>query len=312
MLIKYKIFWVDDNIQDINDADVIKEIGEYIEELGFVPEITTREEVDYSKEEFQQNNYDLILSDYNLPHDGVSENQMHGDSLINKIRDDGVFTEILFYSGQSDFEKIAKEIYQDRLSFFSLVDDSGYTNFKGKIKKLIELTTKRLQEIDNLRGMIIGATCELDALIKDKLNVLCDDKDLNERAIDLLDERHANRIRKYEEIKCSVEKERYKEHYLESMLFSDASLKARILNHYLKQSKLMENFKGASTSFNENYTKNILEIRNKFAHAKKINDDALKVKDKEEKFDMNACIEIRKNINKLYELIKDINIENNR
>ncbi len=308
MLIKYKLLWVDDNIQDINGADVIKEIGEYIEELGFVPNISTREEANYSREEFQQNNYDLIISDYNLPHDGVSENQMHGDSLINKIREDEIFTEILFYSSQRNFEEIANNLYQDRISFFSLVDDSEYKKLKNKIKKLINLTVKKLQEIDNLRGMIIGATCELDALITDKLRVLAEDKHLNQKAIELLSKKHNYRVRKYNQIECSLRKE----HYLENTLFSDACLKARILNHYLKTPDLMETFKGDSENFLENYKNKILTIRNKFAHARKINDGTLKTQNGEESFDMDECIKIRKNINKLYELIENLNVKTNQ
>ena len=80
-----------------------------------------------------------------------------------------LFRSILFYSAQPEFESVAKELYRDRVSFLSLVGDEGNRLFKERVKRLVELTISKLQELDNMRGLVMAETSELDVLIEDIL-----------------------------------------------------------------------------------------------------------------------------------------------
>src|SRR5205085_9226273 len=93
-----------------------------------------------------------------------------GDVLISHIRSGGIFTEVLFYSGQPNFANIAKEtIWRDRLSFFSMGGKNGYRGFTEKVTWLINQTVSKLQEINSIRGLVMAQTSELDNIIEDVL-----------------------------------------------------------------------------------------------------------------------------------------------
>ena len=297
MTIKYKILWVDDNINDLEDSGVIQDINDYITGLGFEPMINKCEEAKEALNAATTNKYDLIISDLNLAHE---ETEMEGDALINKIREAEIFTEILFYSSQTGFEEKAKELFKDRISFSSFQGDEAYQILLKKIKLLIKLTVQKLEEIDNLRGVIIGATCEIDSMIQEKLKCIFskqDSKYLFKYAKKNVVCNHKDREKK---IKSLNEND-----YLENTLFSDSSSRARLLNKYLKEKKLQYKYKGDKENFYENYQKNILDVRNKLAHSQK---EKLQTKDRSETFTTEQCIKLRLEINKITQLIDNLEI----
>ena len=100
MKLKYKILWIEneeDWVESIED-----QIQEYIEDMGFDYEkkLIRKEEKD-----IDYNNYDLILMDLNLA------DKPNGAELISKIRELGVYTDVVFYSamGIDDLRAKGKE-----------------------------------------------------------------------------------------------------------------------------------------------------------------------------------------------------------
>ena len=91
MKLKYKILWIE-NEQDWVES-IEDQIQEYLEDMGFI-----YERIPIGKEEknIDYNNYDLILMDLNLA------DQPNGAELISKIRNIGVYTDVVFYSARID------------------------------------------------------------------------------------------------------------------------------------------------------------------------------------------------------------------
>ncbi len=102
MTLNYKILWLDDQIKDFIEDEIIEEVEEYLSHQGFRPEIITTSK---SEEFFEKldNSYDLILTDFHL-------NDINGDEVIKKIRsqDFSVMTEILFYTAKADLKDTDK------------------------------------------------------------------------------------------------------------------------------------------------------------------------------------------------------------
>lgn len=156
MDLKYQILWFD------NDADWVKSIEgfvkEIVEELGFLYECTLYK-TGASIASIQLDNYDIILMDLNLD-DNASEN---GDQLIDKIRSLDVYTDVLFYSadGLAKIKEKAQALGLEGVYF----SGRSQSSFISKLRKVINTTIKKVQDLNNLRGLVMAEVSELDAMM---------------------------------------------------------------------------------------------------------------------------------------------------
>ena len=153
MNLKYRILWIEneeDWVESIED-----QIQEYLEDLGFVYErkLIAKEEQDIS-----YNDYDLILMDLNLA------DQPNGAELISKIRDLGVYTDVVFYSASGIDELRAKgrEKELEGVFYSGRTPDTAFVN---RVKAVIDATLKKVQDLNNLRGLVMAEVSELDAVM---------------------------------------------------------------------------------------------------------------------------------------------------
>jgi CheY-like chemotaxis protein len=305
MKLHYRILWIDDQIEDYIEMGIKSEFEAFLDNLGFIPSVDTFENGAKAEEAIKSTNYDLILSDYNI--EGGEE---QGDVLIQKIRDEGVFTEVLFYSAQGNFEDIAKNLYRDRVSFFSLINDEGMREFRERTYRLINLTVRKLQELNNIRGLVMAETSELDNTVVDILTSFFSEESddavsLRTYIIDAIQKStkgNQARSEKLDELENSV--------ILKERIF-DADKKARAIGNLLELKKL--NKEAHFADFYANYKKDVLDIRNDLAHAKSDTIDGIEYlilsrKDGEhpERFDQAMCVSIMKNLKKHGAILKKI------
>ena len=305
--LKYRILWVDDNIETFIDLSIDSEFEEFLSNLGFDPEIVKFETSEKVLEHLKNDRkFDLILSDLNLA------NEERGDTLIKKIREGDIYTEVLFYSGKPDFEQTAKALYQDRVSFFGLMNDEGFREFRKKVYLLIRLTISKLQELDNMRGLVMAETSELDVLIEDILiEIMSNDnkqtQNLRRYMVNKVKENNDSRQELFEKIEELSHRQLIKHRTL-----FDANKKSRTLNEYLKKTGLAksdESFK----DFHQHYEREVLETRNDMAHAKSdvihgIEYLVLSRKDGDQsiKIDAEKCTKIRINLRKYSDILQKI------
>lgn len=305
--LKYKILWVDDNIENFIDLAVDEEFEVFLQNYAFDPEIIKCETAERALEYLNSDRkIDLILSDLNLT--GGEQ----GDSLIKKIRDGEIFTEILFYSAQPEFESVAKELYTDRVSFLSLVGDEGNRLFKERVKRLIDLTISKLQELNNIRGLVMAETSELDTIIEDILiEIMLQESELTQALRKYMIEKITENNEKRTEALNDIDKLSNTEIIKNRLLF-DANKKSRTLNEFLKKSKIVER-KALFKDFHTNYEKDVLAVRNDLAHAKSDIIDGIeylilsrKSGEQSVKIDQAECIKIRTSLVKYSGLLRDI------
>ena len=153
MNLKYRILWIEneeDWVESIED-----QIQEYLEDLGFVYErkLIAKEEQDIS-----YNDYDLILMDLNLA------DQPNGADLISKIRDLGVYTDVVFYSasGIDELRARGREKELEGVFYSGRTPDTAFVN---RVKAVIDATLKKVQDLNNLRGLVMAEVSELDAMM---------------------------------------------------------------------------------------------------------------------------------------------------
>ena len=294
MKLDYNILWLDNDLQEYIDNGDVGSISDFLIELGFEPNIVTVfDEAELDK--YLDIDYDLIISDFNL-------NKENGDVVIYRLREEKkLVTEILFYSAKTNFIKDAA--VKERLAFMERINiQIGRDNLLDKIEKVIELTVRKLFELNATRGLITAATSELDveiemlsiAILRNHLKK--SDDDLN------------GIVEFYVKDFLSKNPERFIEKHKQngfdsSFKFMEANRKWRIFRDSLKEFNKSNSTKEVSQflEFNKTYFEDVIKIRNRFAHAKaEKNGDIVVLKGQVEgedyEFDTTKCIEIRKKL----------------
>lgn len=289
MKLEYNILWIDNDIQEYIDNGEVNGINSFLEELGFEPNIVTVEDEAELDNFIFIHKYDLIISDFNL-------NATTGDIIIEKIRNEkGFSTEILFYTAKSNFrdnpEVKERLAFMDRITFHSNRD-----TFLDKVEKLIQLTLDKLLELNATRGLITAATSDLDAEIEVLVMHLIDKQKLGE---EILNEVIINKVVSPMENRLKTFWQKYDcfQAYFHKI---DAVKKWEIFRDLLKPFKHQKQVV-AFLENNKTYQKEVIDIRNQFAHARAEESNGKLVlkgqlgKDDFE-FDTDACIQIRKNL----------------
>ncbi len=295
MKLDYTILWIDNDLQSYIDNGSVSSIEEFLSERGFEPIIEkVFDEAELDQFIFKYK-YDLIISDYNL-------NNTTGDKLIIDIRNvRKLDTEILFYTAQTSYKNNPE--VKERLAFIErLTFQVGRETLLDKIEKVITLTLSKLLELNATRGLITAATSDLDVITAD-LAILIQ-KSLLKRSDEELDSVIHFYIEDFLVKSPAKFLKRHQEIGFEnSFRLIEASRKWGIFRDSLKEfNKLVNNDEiKAFLDFNKTYNVDVIDIRNKFAHAKaEEKDGKLVLKGQFEKddfeFDPDACIQIRKKL----------------
>ncbi len=308
MKLLYRVLWFEDD-EDIVKIDIGPDINKFLKEQGFILEIDHSLSGDKLDELVNSKDYDLILTDLNL-----GEGHEAGEKLIEQIRDNKIFTEVLLYSGNVDgINRVIKnhDGLIERVSF-----SVGIKNLTDKIRQVISLNIKKTQDVNNMRGLVMAETSELDEIM---LSIIIEFLNFSKGK----DQRLQNHI--FKMMKSSIKSSSNKIERLKNssdifalvidMMF-DSDKKRRAVEKIVE---LMEQID--LSEINECigcYSDEIALYRNLLAHVREVTDSSgnivLKSRKKEYaaiNFNEPLCIKIRKDIrkhhNNLNKLLKHVN-----
>lgn len=181
MKLAYNIIWFENDHSAINGFD-IKKIETFLNDRGFdmnllfilwteprsTVEIPYKYIIhkDYSHKDFWNIpliNADLILMDKDL------EGEMDGDKIIEYIRDhsNDIYCDVLFYSTWKSEEDLRKIVQRDGLYF------SNRGDVERKATNVIIVSIKKTQDLNNLRGLVMAETSEIDEWNRRILSKIC-------------------------------------------------------------------------------------------------------------------------------------------
>lgn len=279
MKLEYKILWLDDQIKDFIEDEIIQEIEEFLSKQGFRPEIITTSKSDDFFEKLD-NSYDLILTDYHL-------NDVNGDEVIKRIRsqDYSVMTEILFYTAKADLKDTDKISRVSFLETNTLLGDHRDEVLRATLN-LIELTIKKFQNIVAMRGMIMHETSSLDVEMENVLQRILTKSKTPDEVISTIKKKYKKSNDEFNENIDKIDD-------IDSILRTiGASHRWRAIVRNLSD--------GQIKTIMADYEKDIIMIRNKFAHAVLEQDETGRTffRHKADGIDFNEafCIKIRENI----------------
>ncbi len=313
MKLKYKILFIEDTPKSINRE--VEKIREYLEnDYGFECLGEDIKIVDY--EDFEEiyldkiaenttvkeaiKEFDLLMVDFDLGEDGHT-----GDNLIKLIRDSKVYSEILFYS--SNYKQLRDKLEN---TFIDGVFTSNRDELEDKIKKLINVTIKKTQDVNNLRGLIMAEVSELD-IIKEEIIKLAsqkiDEKKLEKYTLDKIKSSGDSNKKTAQKHLDDISNITF-DSLFEKIGFVDSNKKAMTIGEILSKLDITEPV--TKQTFTQPYIDNILSKRNKFAHIKEcdgIDGDGNPCKMIGDiPFTQEKCIEIRKEIKIYKKILEDI------
>jgi len=275
MKLTYNILWVDNDrgIYEHHKDDIL----EHLKNLGFEPKIEFLDDYQsFIDAKLNLNNYDIFILDYKL------KLGQDGNEIIKIIREDN-YTEIIFYSGVPD--QARKQIFDDKSNGI-YITSRDFIQFEEDVIGLINITIKKVQDVNNLRGLIMAEVAELDR-IKERIIIKYANKN------------KCGTLEKYIIKTVTMSNE---DNTKKVVKYTDSHINEIIDKLRLDSDKKARTVQKADDSFSEStYRKEILKIRNKFAHIEEKDNMIGDIEFTEEK-----CIQIRKSIKEYKSILEDI------
>ncbi|GHT01933.1 hypothetical protein AGMMS49525_04190 [Bacteroidia bacterium] len=249
MNLKYSILWFENEMDSMEP--LVEDIKDYVENLGFKFSDPQIEQGGDNFDTIKYEDYDLILMDYKL-----SDNEI-GSSLIKKIRDNQIYTDIVFYSS-STIPELRQAIHDQEIDGVYCVSRTADA-FLSKVKSIINVTVKKVLDLNNMRGLVMAEVSDFDDKMKQIISLYLakQEADTSNRFLTERKEKLMADIKKKLE---ALEKSPL-DQLIESRDF-EASHKWRTVKNIVKTE-----IKSLEVSINQ-YEEEILKKRNRLGHVK--------------------------------------------
>ncbi|GAB2186050.1 hypothetical protein [Roseibium sp. LAB1] len=166
MRLDFNVLWVED--QPANVTDQQERISHLIRKEGFRLQVQFAGSVDTAKEYLADDIYgdhiDLILMDYDL---GAGKNGADG---LSEIREIFPFKDLIFYSANATVQLTQMATERDIQGIFT----AYRLDLPGVVEGVFENLVRKVLDIDHSRGIVMGATSDIDKIVFDGLSKIFD------------------------------------------------------------------------------------------------------------------------------------------
>jgi len=294
MRIDYNILWFENDEGWLKPQ--IKNITRFLEKHGFRLKQRIERDSNNLEEIIQEiksktRDIDIILMDYKLA------GTQNGDVIIRNIRKTELFTEIIFYSANDNVKKIIEKEHGS----FEGVYYAGRDNFLQKSKEVIWHMIKKVEDVESMRGLIMGVVSEIDDAMVHIIHEYfskCGEQQkskISGQIFKAVGKSVNEKSKKYNQLEPNQNLSKL----IKDNLLFDADKKAyaiqAIINEMLHPE--LDEFKG--DAFYDTYKLEVIKTRNNFAHVSVVLDGGirkLKNSSSSEEFTDERCIEIRRSL----------------
>jgi hypothetical protein len=158
----FNVLWVDDQPDRVES--LIKRIATQMEEEGFKfnphPCKSIDDVLKFIAENVFTDEIDLILVDWDL---GA---EVHGEKAIAAIRDTVPYKDVVFYSAQTPSNALRKLAFENGLEG---VYCASREELVDEVLGVFESLVKKVLDLDHTRGIVMGATSDIDHMVNECL-----------------------------------------------------------------------------------------------------------------------------------------------
>lgn len=162
MRLDFNVLWVEDQPANVTDQE--HRISHLIRKHGFRLSVKFAKTVDEAEKCLANDIYgdhiDLVLMDYDL-----GEGKEDGMDGLRKVRKKFPYKDIIFYSANQNFREIKEKARKEIEGLFI----SQRTDLPDVVAGVFESLIKKVLDIDHSRGIVMGATSDIDYMIFRKI-----------------------------------------------------------------------------------------------------------------------------------------------
>ena len=200
MRLDFNLLWVED--QKENVISQYERIERSIKKEGFKAKVifasSVEEAVKLLDTDVYGDNVDLILMDFDLGKDNKT-----GADGLKDVRRIMPYKDIIFYSAKASE---LQNMVADRK--VQGVDCSTRNDLPDTVERVFEKLVKKVIDIDHSRGIVMGATSDIDYSINMVLDALfsVDDSTFQTQALEKVSEKMAKKRKSFEESDAAISK----------------------------------------------------------------------------------------------------------
>lgn len=285
MQLDFNILWIENNKKWRDDS--VKKIENFVLGLGFNPIIEVHDNGEFLYEQTSDlAKHDLIFMDYNLDDEENSIGFHTGDKIIKKIRENKVYSNVIFYSTSTNDLPEKAKVNDIQNTFIFEREDFRDENIDA-IFEVIEYILNKANSINIMRGIIMAELASFDNLILNIINSVELDQKW-EKIYSLITKGHQRKCKeiinnciefhdKKDILKenCELVRSKNDIEQIKSEIFDEnkssatfnSAARANFLNTILKEKNVKLDIKN---DFIKNYNPEIIQKRNKLGHCIKI------------------------------------------
>jgi len=165
MRLDFNVLWIDDQPAAVESQKI--PISLYMKDHGFNFNATHCASVDevgaHLTDDLFKDEIDLILVDWDL---GAGK---RGQDVIAAIRDRVRYRDVVFYSAQATTEELRLESFKAKLEG---VYCAPRVDLVLEVQEVFDALVKKVLDLDHTRGIVMGATSDIDHLVAESLRHL--------------------------------------------------------------------------------------------------------------------------------------------
>ena len=165
MRLDFNVLWVDDQPDRV--AAQIKAISREMGEQGFEFKPVQCSAITEVKAQLTDNVFsdeiDLILVDWDLG------SGTHGQDAIKEIRETIRYKDVVFYSANVNVEMLRRLVFENDLEGIYCTTREGLVE---EVVGVFDSLVKKVLDLDHTRGIVMGATSDIDYIVRDSLTAM--------------------------------------------------------------------------------------------------------------------------------------------
>lgn len=158
MRLDFNVLWVDDQPDRVAAQSTSIKMQMAAEGFEFNPQHCAT--IDQMKKAISEHVFtdeiDLILVDWDLG------NNEHGEDAIELIRQIVQYKDVVFYSGQATVVELREKVFKKQLEG---VYCAGRADLIDEVIGVFESLIKKVLDLDHTRGIVMGATSDIDHMV---------------------------------------------------------------------------------------------------------------------------------------------------